>query len=60
MGFVDVVVVVESFVDRHDFSEVWRLLLGWMYGLENLIGGRFVPGIGFIIPSKGLLPGVVS
>ena len=34
--FVDVVAVVESFVDSHDFSDVWRLWLSQLYGFEDL------------------------
>ena len=57
--FVDVAVVEESFVDSHNFSQVWWLLWSWVYGFEDLVVWRFVPGVGFKIPGKGLLTRVV-
>ena len=57
--FVDVAVVDESFVDSHNLCYVWWLLLSWVYGFEDMVVARFVPGVGLNVPRKGLLTGVV-
>ena len=56
---VDGLVVAKSFVDGHDFSHGWLLLLSGMSGFEEFVVW-VVPGVDDAVPGKGLFLWVVS